>query len=84
MKFKRSAKSIKQKELTEKYLSNSFRNETTKIDVSALNKKNDKNDLYNRLSQLHTNDLQYKLENERISLAEKRIIKRIISERNSR
>lgn len=80
--FKRSQKSAKQKEYTEKYLKNSLKNETTKINIDALHGQNDESSfLYNHLSKLSTQDLIYKLENEKLSSNEKKIVKRILNER---
>ncbi len=83
MKFKRSSKSAKQKELTSKFLKDSVRNETTKINVDILNANGDSVDfLYKRYSKLDSKALKYKLENEKISSNEKKVIKKILNERD--
>lgn len=82
MKFKRNPKSLKQKEFTEKYLKGSVKNETIKIDVDSLDASNDEiKYLYERLSKLPTQDLIYKIENEKLTSNEKKILKRILNER---
>lgn len=80
--FKRSEKSAKQKELTQKYLKDSFKNETTKINIDALNNSNtDIEFLYDRFQTLDSTALKYKLVNEKLTNDEKKVIKRILDER---
>lgn len=83
MAFKRSEKSIRQNELTEKYLKNSVRNETTKIDIESLKASSDNKNvtLYDHFSQFESQDLAYELENGKLSFKEKRVIKKILNER---
>lgn len=82
MKFKKSEKSIKQKELTEKYLNKSFRNETTRINVNNLNNLGDELAfLYTVLNKLETKALVYKIENEKVTPNEKKVIEMILDER---
>lgn len=80
--FKKNKKSLKQRELTQKYLKDSVKNETTKINVDALHSTNGELDfLYERLSKLDNKSLVYKLENEKVTPSEKRVILKILDER---
>lgn len=82
MGFKRSQKSIMQREFTEKYLKNSVKNETTKIDIDALKVMNENSlSLYDHFSRFESQDLAYELENGKLTFKEKRVIKKILNER---
>lgn len=82
MKFKRSFKSARQRDLTEKYLKNNIKNETTKIDLEKV--KNNDSELemvYHQFSKFRTHELIYKIKNEELSSIEKKVIKQILNER---
>lgn len=81
MKIKKNIKSLLQRNLTEKYLKNSFTNETTKIDIDLVEETGYESSLYFQLKKFSTNELMYKLCHSNPNSNEKKIIKRIINER---